>query len=86
MAESKLKMRPGRVVRNLLIISGSLYAISYAACREDSAHDQSGLCVIDPFMPPPFLGFEYWSEAGIALAVAATGLVVAGVIFWRNNS
>jgi hypothetical protein len=41
--------------------------------------------VFDPFMPPPFLGFEYWSELGIGLAAAATGLVIAAVLFLRNS-
>jgi hypothetical protein len=70
----------------LLLVAPCLYCVSYAACSEGAAHDQSGLCVIDPFMRPPFLGFEHWSEVGIALGVGATGLLLAAVMLRRNNS
>jgi hypothetical protein len=79
-------MRLGLVTRNLLIVAGCFCLVAYSAGREGYAHDQSGLCVIDLSMPPPFLGFEYWSQVGIALAVVATGMVIAVVILWRNNS
>ena len=36
-------------------------------------------------LPPPYLGFEYWSEVGLALGVVATGLLIAAVMHWRNN-
>ena len=49
-------------------------------------HDHSGLCVIDPFMPPPFLRWEYWIQFGITLSVAATGLLIAAFLYWRNDS
>ena len=57
----------------------------YAVCHEGYAHDQSALCVIDPFMTPAFLGFEYWSEVGIALATFASGLIIAAVRIGRDN-
>ncbi len=41
--------------------------------------------MITPFMPPPFLGFEYWSEVGIALGVLASGLVVAALMLARRD-
>jgi len=28
-------------------------------------------------MPPPFLGFEYWEQVGIALSVLAAGVIIA---------
>jgi hypothetical protein len=70
-----MRVRP--VILKLLIVAAVSYVGSYVACQEGYAHDQSGLCVIDPFLPPPFLGFEYWGQVGIALAVAASGIVVA---------
>jgi hypothetical protein len=70
-----MRVRPAIV--KLLIVAAVSYVGSYLACQEGSAHDQSDFCVIDPFLPPPFLGFEYWSQVGIALAVAASGIVVA---------
>ncbi|HYW71773.1 MAG TPA: hypothetical protein VE961_12100 [Pyrinomonadaceae bacterium] len=65
--------------------AAAIYLISLPACREGIAHDQSGLCVIDPAMPPPFLGFEYWEQLGIALSIIATGLAVAAFVLWRND-
>jgi len=79
-------VRPRRVVTNLFIIAVGLFLVAFFACREGSVHDQSGFCVIDPFMPPPFLGFEYWSQVGITLAVAATGMIIAALLYLRNNS
>jgi len=79
-------MKVNRGVTVLFLVAACLYLVSYAACGEGEAHDQSGLCVVDPSMPPPFLGFEYWSQVGIALGVGATGLLVAGVMLRRNNS
>jgi hypothetical protein len=40
----------------------------------------------DPFMPPPFLGFEYWTEVGVMLGVLATGLFAAVFVSVRNSS
>ena len=79
-------MKPVRSVTILLLVAACLYLVSYPACQEGSAHDQSGLCVIDPFMPPPFLGFEYWSEVGIGLGGVATALLIAAMKFWRSSS
>jgi hypothetical protein len=78
-------MRPGRSVVILFLVAVCLYLVSYPACREGDAHDQSGFCVIDPFMPPPYLGFEYWSQVGLTLGVVATGLLIAAVMLWRNS-
>lgn len=79
-------MKLGRGVNVLFLVAACFYLVSYAACSEGDAHDQSGLCVIDPWMPQPFLGFDYWSQVGIALGVGATGLLVASVMLQRNNS
>lgn len=54
---------------SLLFLMAILTAIaSYAACSEGVEHDQSG-CVIDLSLRPPFFGFEYWQQVGIALAL-----------------
>jgi hypothetical protein len=74
-----------RIITILVSIAGGLFLISYSACQEGFEHDQSGSCVIDPFMPPPFLGWEYWSQFGITLGVAATGLLIAAFMYWRND-
>jgi hypothetical protein len=75
-----------RTITILLSIAGGLLLISYPACQEGLEHDQSGLCVIDPFMPPPFLGWEYWYQFGLVVTVAAAGLGFAALLYWRNNS
>ena len=77
-------MRLPRSVTTLFLVAAGLYLVSYPACREGNAHDQSGFCVIRE-LPPPYLGFEYWSEVGLALGVVATGLLIAAVMHWRNN-
>jgi len=61
----------------LILLAVLLFIASFAACREGISHDQSGFCVIDPFMPPPFLGFEHWQAVGIALGTAASGIILA---------
>ena len=73
-------MTLGRPVRVMLLTATILFVVSHAACEEGSEHDQSGLCVIDPFMAPAFLGFEYWSTVGITLGVVASGLVLASIM------
>jgi len=78
-------MTLGRRIARLLLGGAAFYLIAIPACNEGISHDQSGFCVIDPFMPPPFLGFEYWTETGLMLAVFATGIVVAAFLFWRND-
>jgi len=78
-------MQFGRHVRRLLLVAVCAFAASYAACHEGQAHEQSGFCVIDPFMPPPFLEFEYWSSVGIALGVLACGLICAAVMIARTD-
>lgn len=75
----------GRIVI-LLLCSAFLFPISFLACREGVAHDQTGLCELDISAPPPFLGFEYWTEVGVILGVLATGLVVAVFVTARNSS
>ena len=79
-------MQLGRRIAVLYLSGALLFLISFHACREGAAHDQSGLCMPDPFMPPPFLGFEYWSEVGIMLGVCAAGLFVAVFLSVRNSS
>ena len=74
-----------RTITILLSIAGGLLLISYPACQEGLEHDQSGLCEIT-FMPPPFLGWEYWYQFGLVLTVAASGLAIAALLYWRNNS
>ena len=59
--------------------------VSHAACEEGLEHEQSGQCVIDPFMAPAFLGFEYWKTVGITLGVVASGLVVASIMLARAD-
>jgi hypothetical protein len=76
---------PRRTITILVSIAGALFLISFPACQEGLEHDQSGFCVIDPFMPPPFLGWEYWTQLGITLTVAAGGFLIAAVLYWRNN-
>ena len=75
-----------RTITILVSIAGCLFLIAYSACQEGFEHDQSGLCVIDSFMPPPFLGWEYWIQFGITLSVAGTGLLIAAFLHWRNDS
>jgi hypothetical protein len=75
----------GRYVRRLLLVAVCAITASYASCHEGETHDQSGLCVIDPFMPPPFLEFEYWSSVGIALGVLAGGLICAAIMIAKND-
>ena len=70
-------MRAPQTPVRLLLLAGLLFIASFAACREGISHDQSGFCVIDPFMPPPFLGFEHWQGVGIVLATAASGVMLA---------
>ena len=70
-------MRALRTPARLLILALLLFIASFAACAEGISHDQSGSCVLDPFMPPPFLGYEHWQAVGIALATAASGLILA---------
>jgi hypothetical protein len=41
--------------------------------------------MIDPFMPPPFLGFAYWSTVGIVLGVLACGLLQAAIMIARED-
>jgi len=65
------------VVNWLVLLSALCGIAAIAACEEGAAHDQSGSCVIDPYMPPPFLGFEYWEQVGIALSVLAAGVIIA---------
>jgi hypothetical protein len=67
-----------------LLLAALLFIASLAACSEGADHDQSNLCVIDPFMPPPFLGFEYWGTVGITLATVASGLVLA-ILLMRED-
>jgi hypothetical protein len=68
----------------LLLSGAAFWLISIPACSEGISHDQSGLCEILP-MPPPFLGFEYWTETGFALVVIGAGLIVAAYLLWRHN-
>ena len=77
-------MRLIRSVTTLFLVAACLYLVSYPACREGHAHDQSGFCVIRE-LPPPYLGFEYWSEVGLVVSVMATGLLIAAVTLWRDN-
>ena len=79
-------MRIRRCITLLLAAALPLYAVSFFAWQEGNAHDQSGFCVIDLSMPPPFIGFEHWSQVGIALAVLATGISAAAFLIWRNDS
>lgn len=74
-----------RPVRVILLTATFLFVVSHAACEEGFEHDQSGLCVIDPFMAPAFLGFEHWSTVGIAMGVVASGLVVASIKLARAD-
>ena len=66
--------------RNLLFVATSFLIVSYEACSEGAAHDQSGLCTINPFIPPPFLGFEEWISVGIALGVVGVGVVIGAIM------
>jgi hypothetical protein len=75
----------GRTVKRLVLIAACSSIASFVSCQEGDAHDQSGLCVIDPFMPPPFLGFEYWSTVGIVLGVLACGLLHAAIMIARED-
>lgn len=75
-----------RTVKTLLLVAGLAFVASYTACQEGYAHDQSGFCVIDPFMPPAFLGFEHWSAVGTALTILASGLVIAAVMIVKADS
>ena len=79
-------MQLGRRIAVLFLCSAFLFPISFLACREGAAHDQSGLCEIDISGPPPFLGFEHWTEMGIMLGVLAAGLFVAVFLSVRNSS
>jgi hypothetical protein len=73
-------------VKKLLLLGICCSIAACAACQEGVAHDQSGLCVIDFNMPPPFLGFEYWSQVGIALGTLASGLIIAaGMLAARDD-
>lgn len=37
-------------------------------------------------LPPPALGFEYWTQVGIALAIVGSGLAVAaGMLVGRDD-
>ena len=70
--------------KRVLRTAAYLVPLSYEACREGSAHDQSWSCMpVD--MPPPFLGFEYWDQVGIALLVLIAGLVIAAVLIARDS-
>jgi hypothetical protein len=75
----------GRSIARLLLTGAFFYLISIPACREGFSHDQSGFCVIDFSMPPPALGFEYWTETGFFIALIGTGLMVAAYLLWRHN-
>ncbi len=78
-------MQLGRRIAILLSCAAFLFPISIAAGREGFAHDQSFFCeIVD--LPPPFLGFEYWTETGFMLGVFATGLIVAAFLSVRNSS
>jgi len=78
-------MTLGRSIARLLLSGAAFYLISIPACQEGFAHDQSGLCMIDESMPPPFLGFEYWTQTGLFLALFGSGLIVAAYLLWRHN-
>ena len=75
----------GRNVKRLLLFAACSSLASFVTCQEGYEHDQSGLCEIDPFMPPPFLGFESWSSVGIVLAVLACGLFLGAIMIAREN-
>ena len=79
-------MQLGRRIAILSLCSAVFSLISFFACREGAAHDQSGSCVIDFSAPPPFLGFEHWTEIGIVLGVVASGLLCAVFLSVRNSS
>lgn len=74
-----------RVVKLLLLTAVLLFITSHIACEEGLSHDQSGYCVIDPFMPPAFPGFEHWFTVGIALAAVASSLVVAAIMLTKAD-
>lgn len=78
-------MSSSRTVKALLSAAVLLFFISHVACEEGGEHDQSGFCVIDPYMPPPFLGFEHWVTLGVTLAVLASGLVIAAIMLYRAH-
>ena len=78
-------MHFSRTVKALLSAAVLLFVISHVACEEGGEHDQSGFCVIDPFMAPAFLGFEHWKTVGITLGVVASGLVIAAIMLDRAD-
>jgi hypothetical protein len=65
---------------NLLFVATSFLIVSFEACSEGAAHDQSGLCTINPFIPPPFLGFKDWINVGVALGVVGFGVVIGAIM------
>jgi hypothetical protein len=74
-------------IRWLLFAAVFFGITSYKACQEGEAHDQSGLCMIDIHLPPPFLGFEYWTTVGIALGALTAGTIIAaGMLATRDDS
>ena len=74
-------------VKRVLRTAAYLVPLSYEACREGFAHDQSSSCTpdFDRALLPPFLGFEYWDQVGIALLVLIAGLVIAAVLLARDS-
>ena len=78
-------MTKWREVERLLVVAFYCSVASLAACKEGIAHDRAGLCVIDPFMPPAFLGFAYWEQVGIGFAVVAAGVLIAAGMLVRHK-
>jgi hypothetical protein len=67
-------------LRKAGFIVPNLFLLSYQACKEGAAHDYRG-CVFDVTVPPPFLGFEYWTSVGIALAFSGVGVLIGTILF-----
>jgi hypothetical protein len=78
-------MGSSSTLRNAGFIVSNLFLFSYHACKEGAAHDRYTGCVIsfdETFPPPPpFLGFEYWTSVGVALALFGIGVLVGTIQF-----
>jgi hypothetical protein len=69
------------IVTDLIAFAIFVGVIAIRALEEGIAHDQSGFCVIDLNMPPPYLGFEHWQSVGLGLGAVAAGLFIGAIRF-----
>jgi|GEM_PF-3134875 len=83
-------MGSSSTLRKAGFIVPNLFLFSYQACKEGVAHDRYSGCVVnfDESFPliPPFLGFEYWTTVGIALALLGIGMSVGTFLFLLRSS